>query len=86
MECESPDWKVSTHHTTLTARADGDDDDLIKERWRSLLYYRWSDIDMLAGVVWTLHITIHAYISLAVKAHSDKTLLCFLNCISVSQR
>ena len=47
------------HHTPLTATADGDDDDLIKERWRSLLYYRRSDIDMLAGVVWTLHITIH---------------------------
>ena len=59
MECESPDWKVSPQTTPLTARADGDDDDLIKETWRSLLYYRWSDIDMLAGVDWTLHITIH---------------------------
>ena len=59
MECESPDWKVSPQTTPLTARADGDDDDLIKERWRSLLYYRRSDIDMLAGVVWTLYITIH---------------------------
>ena len=85
MECESPDWKVSPHTTPLTARADGDDDDLIKERWRSLLYYRWSDIDMLAGVVLTGHSTL-PYISLAVKAHSDKALLCFPNCISVSQQ
>ena len=85
MECESPDWKVSPQTTPLTARADGDDDDLIKERWRSLLYYRWSDIDMLAGVVLSGHSTL-PYISLPVKAHSDKTLLCFLNCILVSQR
>ena len=77
MECESPDWKVSPHTTPLTATADGDDDDLIKERWRSLLYYRWSDIDMLAGVVLSGHSTL-PYISLPVKLTVTKLSFVFL--------